>query len=76
MATTLTKAEKSQIRAFMREKGWGSVMRFVGMKIDQWKEQPITGQSAYEELKALHTRDGKVSGVLELFDEMERTVTE
>lgn len=76
MATTLTKAEKSQIRAFMKERGWGSVMRFVGMKIDQWKEMPITGNDAFTELRALHTRDGKVSGVLELFEEMERTVTE
>ena len=70
---TLNKMEKSLIKGLMRENGWSALLKFVAMKTEQWQEQAITGTTAFEELRALHTRDGKVNGVKELFEEMERS---
>lgn len=67
--------EKAQVRAFMQQPAWSAVVKFMDLKLSQWREMPISGVSAFEELRALHTRDGKVAGVLELFNEMEETVT-
>ncbi len=73
---SLTKAEKSQIKALMREPGWSAFLRFVALKTGQWKEAAISGKDAFETLRALHSRDGKVDGVTELLDEMERSALE
>ena len=72
MTTTLTSAEKKQIKGIMKLEGWDAVMRFVGLKLDQWQAESVTGQSAFEELRALHKRDGKIEGVTEIFDQLEK----
>lgn len=76
MATLLTRAERSQLKMLMREPGWNALLRFVALKTTQWKEAAIEGKTAHQELRALHTRDGKVAGVTELLEEMERTALE
>lgn len=68
----LTKPEQSAIKSLMKEDRWNAVIKFVALKLDQWREQQINGATAHEELRALHKRDGKVEGVTELFDQMER----
>lgn len=73
---SLTKAEKAQIKALMREPGWSALLRFAALKTNQWKESAISGKTAHEELRMLHKRDGKVEGVTELLDEMERAALE
>ncbi len=72
----LTKQEKGMIKGLMREQAWQALMKFVALKTEQWKGQPVGGKDAFETLRSLHTRDGKVEGINELFDEMEKTVSE
>lgn len=76
MSGTLTSADRKVIKALMKSEGWSSIMKFVALKLGQWAEQPITGQTAYEELKALHIRSGKAEGVNEVFDQLERQAFE
>lgn len=72
MTGELTKQEKAQIKSLQQDKRWDAITRFVGLKLDQWRETLISGQNAFEELRALHKRDGKVEGVLEIFEQMEQ----
>ena len=72
----LTKMDKAQIKGLMREQGWAALMKFVGLKLDSWRESAITGTNAFEELRMLHTRDGKVTGVLEFFEDLEKNALE
>ena len=76
MATNLTKAQQAQIRSLMKDDRWDSVMRYVALKIDQWRADRISGQNEFETLRALFTRDGKVDGVNEVFDGMEKQAFE
>lgn len=68
----LSGKDKNQIKALMRDEKWESVIKFVALKLDQWREQPIIGTTAFEELRSLHKRDGKVEGVNEIFDQLEK----
>lgn len=72
----LTKAQQGQIRSLMKENGWEAVTRFVALKLDQWRAEAVTGQNAFEELRTLHKRDGKVEGLLEFMDQLERQAFE
>lgn len=69
---SITKAERTLIRKLMRDDGWTALLSFVAMKVDSWKDAGISGRTAFEELRMLHTRDGKIQGVKELFDEIDR----
>lgn len=71
-----TKAQQAQIRSLMKDDRWDSVMRFVAIKLDQWRDEKISGQTEFETLRSLHTRDGKVEGVKEVFDGMEQQAFE
>lgn len=70
--SNLTKAERAQIKSLMKEDRWNAVTRFVSLKLDQWRAQSVRGASAFEELRALHLRDGAVEGLTEFFDQLER----
>lgn len=76
MTEGLNKAQRAQIKSIMKDERWDSVMRFVALKLDQWRSQPIVGQNAFEELRALHRRDGMVEGINEVFDQMEKQAFE
>ncbi len=68
----LNKAQHAQVRSLMKDERWDALIKFSGMKLDQWREQKISGNDAFQELRALHTRDGKVEGLLEFLDQLER----
>lgn len=55
----------------MRDERWTAVIQFLALKLDQWRAQEITGSSAFEELRALHKRDGKVEGMNEFMEQLE-----
>lgn len=74
--STLTRAEKAQLKSLMREPGWSAFLRLTAMKTTDWKEAAVTGKTAHEELRMLHWRDGKVLGVTELLEEAERQALE
>jgi hypothetical protein len=76
MSANLNKAQQGQIKSIMGDARWDSVIRFMALKLDQWRSEAINGSSAFEELRSLHKRDGKVEGVVELFDQMERQAFE
>lgn len=78
MATqnNITKAQGAQIRSLMKEDRWDAIVRFVSLKIETWNNEDVNGNDAFQTLRALHMRDGKVAGVREVFDQMERQAFE
>lgn len=69
---TLTKQERAQIKSLQQDERWNAVMKFVSLKLTQWREAKVVGENAFQELRMLHSRDGKVDGVLEVFNQMEQ----
>lgn len=60
----------------MQDSRWDAVAKFYGLKLDQWRSELISGANAFEELRALHNRDGRVSGLTEFMDQLERQAFE
>lgn len=73
---TLNKKEQAMIKSLMKDDRWNAVTKFIVLKLKQWNEQEINGTSAFQELRALHTRDGKVTGIKEFFDQLEQQAYE
>ena len=76
MIYRVSKAQQAQARSLMKDARWEAVIRFSALKLEQWKSERVTGATAFEELRAMHTRDGKVEGLVEFLDQMERQAFE
>lgn len=72
----LSKTEISQLKELTKENGWDVLMKYLGQYIEETNGIEINGQNAFETLRMLHTNQGKVSGVTEFFDRLERKAFE
>lgn len=72
MSIELKASDKAALKRLQDDQSWNVVLRVVAEQIEEWKDEPISGQDAFQELRMLHRRDGKVDGVKELFDKLER----
>lgn len=70
--TGLDKKEKAQVKSLMSDQRWLMVIKFAALKTDYWKDQAITGRTGFEELRSLHKRDGKIEGLIEFMDQLEK----
>jgi len=73
---SLTKAQQAQARSLMKDARWDAILRFSALKLEQWRSESVTGTSAFEELRAMHKRDGKIEGLVEFLDQIERQAFE
>jgi hypothetical protein len=67
---TMNKASASILQSLMREQGWDLVIKCLAEYMDELKE-PVTGNSAFEELRALHKQQGGIEALREFFDRLE-----
>lgn len=65
---SLNKSEASAIKSLQREAGWEALVKLLGEHVESLRAEPITGSNAFEELRSLHTKQGKIDGLLEFFD--------
>ncbi len=66
------RAESQMIKNLMNSDGWNELLTLLGREIDELHAEPIAGSNEFETLRALHYRDGKVAGLKEFFDKLER----
>lgn len=76
MAEKPKPVDKQRLKWLMKTEQWDVVLHFFAYKIGQWNEEKIVGGNAFEELKNLHTQQGKVEGLAEFMDQMEREAME
>ena len=63
----LNKSESAQVMSLMSHKGWEVLMKLVIMTIDELNARQATGSNAFEVLRSMYLRDGRVEGLKELF---------
>lgn len=76
MSEPIKQADKVRIKQLMKTEEWDSVVRFFSYKIDKWREETVAGTNAFETLRNLHQREGKVDGLTEFMDQLERQAFE
>ena len=68
----LNSAQNQQIKALIKNDGWDVMMFLLADQIDTLNRETIEGQDAFNTLKNLHLREGKVAGLTEFFERIER----
>lgn len=72
----ITPIDKTRIKHLMKSDEWESVIRFFAYKIGKWKDEEIIGATEFETLKNLHRSQGKVEGLSEFMEQLERQAFE
>ena len=70
----LDKLKKSKIKAWVQENNgsYDAVIELLAEYLRKTDAEEITGQNAFESLRQLHTNQGKVAGLKEFFDSLEK----
>ncbi len=68
----LDKGQLALLKRIQQEDGWDVIMRALQQHIDDLRAQEITGNNEFETLRALHKNQGKVDGLLEFFEKVEK----
>ena len=72
MAIDLSPIEKSKLKAFVKDDIYDLLMKLVYERVAQWNTDRPSGTNAFETLRAMHIRDGKVDGLTEFFSDLEK----
>ena len=70
----LQKLDKAKVKAWIRDSdgSYDIISRLMAEYAVIINNTEITGENAFQTLKQLHTQKGKVDGVTEFFNEIER----
>ena len=72
MSIELKSGEKATLKRLQDDQAWDIVVRLLGEQIDEWRAEQISGQDAFQELRMMHRIQGKVDGLKEFFDKLEK----
>jgi len=67
----LSRTESAQVMKIMDTEGWNMLMKLVAMTVSELNARVSAGSNAFEVLRSLHTREGKVAGLTEFFNSIE-----
>ena len=67
----LSRTESAQVMKIMDTEGWNMLMKLVAMTVSELNARVSAGSNAFEVLRSLHTREGKVAGLTEFFNSLE-----
>ncbi|MES2216639.1 MAG: hypothetical protein V4481_05090 [Patescibacteria group bacterium] len=67
----LNKSESGAVFAIMDKPGWAALMKLVAMTINDLNARSVPGTNAFETLRSLHIREGKVDALKEFFNGIE-----
>ena len=59
------------IAILVRSDTWDVIMRMLNDRLDEIGRAEITGQNAFEELRALHKREGAKEELVDFFNKLE-----
>lgn len=68
----MDKHTSSQLKSMMTDPRFDLLVLLVAERIRKLEQEPITGQNEFETLRSLHTIRGKITGLKEFFDDLER----
>jgi hypothetical protein len=73
MSTKINALQKSQIKAWLNEESYSAVYQILQNKLEEIRNETITGQNAFDELKMLHYNQGRVEALVGFFDSLDKT---
>lgn len=70
----IDKAQRSALKRLMTSPGWDVLEQALANRLATLRKEPIVGGTAHEELRMLHKQQGKIEGLVEFFDDVEKQV--
>jgi len=64
--------EKKQLEQLQKQEEWMALVKFFGEQIEKWQNQNVIGDTSDNTLKLLYMREGKVEGLREFFDNLDK----
>lgn len=72
MAKPLDKGQERTLKQLVKEDAWDVLILAMGIFIDRVNATPASGTDAFQTLRDLHIKQGKVDGLREFFDDIEK----
>jgi hypothetical protein len=66
------KQQISRLKQLVQDDGWDVLRAILAQHIVELDQQEITGNNEFETLRELHKKQGKVEGLAEFFDKVEK----
>ena len=68
--------EKKQLEQLQKEEGWIALAKLYQETIEKWQNQNVISETSDLTLKLLYMREGKVEGLREFFDNLDKQLYE
>ena len=68
----IDKGQQARIKDLLRHDGWDALTLFLLERISKIQGEEVTGNNDFETLRALHKNQGKVEGLKDFFNDVER----
>lgn len=70
----ITLTQSSALKRLMQTDAWDVVDQALANRVNKLRGEPVSGQNEFETLRMLHVHQGKVDGLIEFFDDLEKLV--
>lgn len=64
--------QKSQIKALIKDEKWESILAFLQETIEKHQGENVIGTTEFETLKLVFMKEGRIQGLKDFFDQLER----
>lgn len=68
----LQKHQTVAIKRMMQSADWDILENILAIYLSELATEPVSGSNSFEELRALHLKQGKIDGLKEFFDKLDR----
>lgn len=60
------------IKRAVQDESWDAVMFVLDEHLKALNEEPVTGSNEFETLRSLHVKQGKIEGIKEFMEKLEK----
>lgn len=70
----IDKVQSSALKRLMESDAWKVVEQALANRVEKLRGEEVSGTNEFETLRMLHKNQGKVEGLVEFFNDLERQV--
>lgn len=68
----IDRTQVSALKRLMQNDAWNVVQQALDNRVNKLKSEPTNGSNAFETLRMLHMNQGKIEGLVEFFNDLDK----
>ena len=68
----IDKAQAGAVKRLMQSDGWSVIETALANRVSRLKAEEVNGSDSFETLRMLHKKQGKIEGLVEFFEDLEK----